>query len=168
MKATLKIAAVLCAAVISTLTLIGCQENSDDGGADLTRRLTVAGLPAGHKLWLCHISSYTTVTWGAFSSGNVTDPFYENAIGTGGASGIGEINNQLLLSQTLFEYKGSSWQSVRDNGPFKYSGYASVWLTVEDNTNTTKFFGINNVQFANGRATINWNPSTWASFVSPP
>jgi hypothetical protein len=173
-KATLKMTAVLCAAVISTLALIGCQENPDDGGADLTRRLTVTGLPAGYKLGICYISSYTPVTWSSFSSNASDDLFYNSAIGSGIVPTGGDVEilrNEMLLSQTLFEYNGSSWQFVRDNGPFTYSGSASLWLTVVDdpNTNHVIFFGINNVQFTNGRATIDWNdPSTWTSLGSLP
>ncbi|MDR1900640.1 MAG: hypothetical protein LBQ55_11560 [Treponema sp.] len=153
------------AALIFTLAACGNPSGGGDGDGDpIFGRLTITNLPDGIKLCNLTVNSNPTITWDV-ANGNTYHPedadWYESVIGQGMESGV---NYYLSIARSAGAFNGENWYTHGEQGNFDYTDTFSVHFGLEDTSENLTYFGVNNVQFTNGYATLDW---TAFSFTLP-
>jgi hypothetical protein len=151
--------------VFSLILALGACDGGDDGEEQtVPGRLTVTNLPAGWVPTYFRIASDPQTEWKDAGGGfgivpKDEDSFYLASIGMS-ANEEGSDKNYLdIVPATFVKEDGQWWPIVDNRDSFTRTGLYSVWLTtrkVNEETTTLKMYGINNVRFTNGYATINY------------
>ena len=173
---------VIMAALLSGLVLGGCDNSGIEGplfnepgstgnSFDIQRgKLTINNLPYGYLVSRCDISSIQNPAW-RMEYGRINPPndliWKPSIIGYGGRSGGGAANI-LELHRERYQMNNGVWESIWVQEPFNYTGSYGVYLDLTKATstgNTTVSFGLNNVQFVDGKATIDWSVLASSAFA---
>jgi hypothetical protein len=137
------------------LVFSACGSPGDEGSAGKPGKLTIAGLPSNYSAFSCQVYLNPQVEWQYDPTGALVMTYYGETF----ASGTNTDYNDNPMP-----YNELSISDGNYSDDFVYTGAVSILLHIVDGTSGSKWFGINNVQFSGGKATINW---TDFSFVLP-
>ncbi|MDR1899158.1 MAG: hypothetical protein LBQ55_04030 [Treponema sp.] len=161
MKNVYKLPGIIAVAAIIGIALAGCDNGSTTTtGNPVIGRLTITNLPAGMKTYtgVIRVCSLASVDWN-YQNGNATiaDSATWNAYEVGApAAGYNGIQD----GDNYFEIRKSGTPGSPGYNPnFNYSGICSVSFgLINENlqSDNYKFYGVNNVPFINGKATLNY------------
>jgi hypothetical protein len=149
--------------LLAVLIFAGC---GGGGNGDIEMgQITIHNLPYGYTINFCKISvnpnpqwTWTTSPSGIFVTPSNNDDWHISGIGLGFMSD--SAFNTANISAGSFNKQDENWHFSDDsNTSFNYSGQASVFMyfsTRPDIQNRFFTAGFNNVQFINGRATLDF------------
>jgi len=161
--------ALLTAVLVLAFAFTACSSPDDDsdseGGPTIyippqRGLITIGNLPSGWVISYCYVSSNSSYQFTQYN-GYVSQPSDNNwkisSVGRGNRIAYDKLE---IIVEKYINMNGSY---VRDdtqyNTNFNYTGFASVYLYFEGCPEgvSTSSFGVNNVTFSNGNATINFN-----------
>ena len=149
--------------ILLALILAGCDHmNSEGGGSLKTGLVTITNLPYGYVVSYCQVSRNPTPLW-SYNPGGIYPPSGDSW----NSSLIGFGNRKDYWSAEILGGSFSSSGQLDRSTDFNYTGTGSLWIMFATAPGITfNMFGVNSVQFNNGRATVDWNNFT--SFALPP
>jgi len=154
-QSTQKSGIIAIAAVIvfslTALSLTGCGGTEDGKHGSCT----ITGLPAGHDIfsefYVSSIADYQFINPSSHRPNDAT--WFNSLIGQGWREDYNKVS--IHAAKFIFE-NGKGNRDITYMADFNYTGKASIHLGFQTSGGTDSFesFGINNVQFTNGHATI--------------
>jgi hypothetical protein len=152
---------LLCATALMAIVfaVISCGEGGG-GGDDYVEPeyglITFINVPTGYVVSHVEVSSNPTITWKSDSAGNVYRPndnvWYSTVIGEGNKRDF----NTAQIAPCFYENQNGIWGMIgQHDRSFNHTGMCSVFAYFQTASGVSAF-GINNVEFSGGKATIDF------------